>query len=190
MVAVSTRERSLFQRWMGQSVAETVWSRGRVPVFAVNAGNLEDLAEHAVLPDGILVALDGSKRDLTALAFARSLAARIGLKLTLFGSAIGRRFAKGIPRNGVSSEGGMRAYLEELAGELRADGVEIAGIAEYAPLDQALQSMPLQIVVISPPRPRRMTRKAARTPLMDVTQSSAGPVILVPPERRPPPEER
>ena len=133
LIVLGTHGRSVLGRWMHGSVAEAVLARSPVPVLLVRDGTTRT-GTSAMRPlTSILVPLDGSPMAEAALPWAAELARLLSAELHLVRIVPPLVLVPGDELQGVDvaapvlaedlDEGAARAYLEDVAEPLRAQGL-------------------------------------------------------------------
>lgn len=130
LIAMSTRARSDFQRWVLGSVADEILHTAANPLLLVKATAESTSSQEATI-EAILVPLDGSSLAETALPHVVALAqeTKLGVVLLLvYTNAqkdyIAAAYMPGPQQAALSSKQGAKCYLERKAQELRSEGLE------------------------------------------------------------------
>jgi nucleotide-binding universal stress UspA family protein len=149
LIAMATHGRSGIGRWVYGSVADKVLRGAGTPVLLVRARADGPVATGH--PRSILAPLDGSEVAEQALPLATAVAKAAGAELALVQSVFWVQMAGGGYPYGdgpviqademlEQAEAGARAYLGEVEGRLKADGLNVRSVIRFDPAADSILS--------------------------------------------------
>ena len=135
MVLMTTHGHTGVSRmWLG-SVADALVRQTSLPLLVIHPGHHGHVPSEVLSFKHILVPLDGSDLSTAVLGPATDLAQATGAKITLChvvssSAVLGARIFPLLPDDITPAMAKARTYLESLAEELRADGLEVEAHVE------------------------------------------------------------
>lgn len=187
-IVIATHGRSGISRWMHGSTAGRVLKESHVPVVAVGPHVLERPPADAAL-DHLMLTLDGSELSEEAIPPARSLAQKLGAKISLVRamSWAVQAYPATLPDAGVSDvdaemETSAKAYLrkqEEQIKPLDVDAFVVRGPIADALID-FIEQQHIDLVIMTTHARSGLPRAFLGSTAERVIQGDA-PVLLIPP---------
>ena len=187
-IVLATHGRSGIGRWMYGSTAGRVLKESHVPVVAVGPHVLERPPADAPL-DHLMLTLDGSEMSEQALPVARSLAEKLGAKLSLVRAmpwAV-QAYPATLPEAGIGDmdaemESGAKTYLrkqEEKLKPLDVDAFVVRGPIADGLID-FIEQQRIDLVIMTTHARKGFARALLGSTAERVIQGGA-PVLLIPP---------
>jgi nucleotide-binding universal stress UspA family protein len=189
VIVLATHGRSGVGRWMYGSTAGRLLHESHIPLVAVGPGALQR-STASVLLKHLMVPLDGSDRSEAALPIARSLASRLGARVSLVRVVhwAAQAYPYTLPESYLPQvddelETGAKKYLQQQEEKLKpvpADAFIVRGAVAEG-LMEFVDKQDVGLIVMTT-HARSGIARAALGSTADRMLQAAAPVLLIPPD--------